>query len=234
MTARHTITRADEVYAGNVHYSPYSPDGRAGIKLDVLKVVDLGVPVTASTEGIANDVTTYTNSTVTLTAADLLLTSLDVPRNVQVVAATTAHTQVVTISGTDYYGEVMTEALTLNGTTAVTGAKAFYGLTGASIPPGAAASTVDIGWGDKLGLPFRIDNAIQRVNGGLLVDNIVNTTATFVTGLATTVTSTAGSGDIRGTVTSTGSLPNNSRRYTMLIHLPNISDKDVVFGVTQA
>lgn len=233
MTARHTISRADEIYAGNVSYSPYSPDGRAGIKLDTLKFIDLGVPVTADTNGIGATVTVYTNSTVTLTAGSLLLTSLDVPRNLTMVGDAATVTQTALVTGTDEYGETMTELFTLNGTTAVSGLKAFSGVSQVVINSGNAGA-VDVGFGDKLGLPFRINSAIQMVPVGLLVDNIINTTAVFVTGLATTVTSTAGSGDIRGTATSTGSLPNNSRRYTMLMAIPNISDKDVVFGVTQA
>jgi hypothetical protein len=233
MTARHTVSRADELFAGNVSYLPYSPDGRAGVKLDTLKFVDLGVPVTADAAAIVNDATTFTNSTVTLTAGSLLLTTLDVPRNLQVVAAATTLTQVVTVTGTDEYGEAMTESLTLNGTTPVLGGKAFKGVSQVVIQPGAAGSTVDVGHGTNLGLPFRIARSVDVV-GGLYADNVVNTTAVFVTGLATTVTSTAGTGDVRGTVVSTGSLPNGARRYTLLMSLPNISDKEVVFGVDQA
>lgn len=225
---------ADESYFGSVYYDRYSPDGRAGVKTDMLKVIDLGVPVTADSDAIMDGATVYTNSAVVLTAGALALTVLDVPRNVQVVSTNiTTLTQVVRVTGTDVYGETMVEDITANGTTAVTGLKAFKGVTRIDIPAGAAAGTLDIGFGDKLGLPFRISSAITGVPGGLRVDNIVNTTAVFVTGLATTVTSTAGSGDVRGTVTSTGSLPNNARRYTLFLSIPEPTGKDAVFGVDQ-
>lgn len=232
MTARHTITRADEIYWGAVRKSGYSPDGRDGIKLDTIKFVDLGVPVTADPDGIVAGVTVFTDSAVTLTAADLTLATLDVPRNVSFVADTTAVTQTALVTGLDEYGQVMTELFTLDGTTTVVGAKAFSSLTQLDFALGGAGG-VDVGFGDVLGLPFRLSDNAYAV-GGLLVDNIVNTTAVFVTGLATTVTSTAGSGDVRGTVSSTGSLPNDSRRYTMLMVIPNISDASVAFGVDQA
>lgn len=233
MTARHTITRADEVYVGNVAKTGYSPDGRAGIKLDMLKFIDLGVPVTAATDGILDGVSVFTDSVVSLTTGDLLLTSLDVPRNLTMVGNTATVTQTALVTGLDEYGQAMTELFTLNGTTAVTGVKAFADISGIVLNSGNTGE-VDVGFGTRLGLPFRIASSIQGVPGGLLVDNIVNTTAVFVTGLATTVTSTAGTGDVRGTVVSTGSLPNNARRYTMLMVIPNISDEEVVFGVDQA
>lgn len=229
-TARATLTRADEVYLGPVQKAGYSPDGRSGLKLDMLKFIDLGVPATADADAILNDVTTFTNSTVTVTAGGLLLTALDVPRNLTMVAATTAHTQVVRVTGTDQYGDVMIEDLTLNGTTAVSGVKAFKGLTSIVIPPGAAASTIDVGYGDVLGIPYRFSTSTHAI-GGLLVNNVVNTTATFVTGLATTVTATAANGDVRGTVVSTGSLPNNSRRYSLLLNIPDLASTEAVFGV---
>lgn len=232
MTARHTITRADEVYVGDVVKNGYAIQGRAGIKLDVLKYVDLGAPVTAVTNGVVSAAASVTNATVTLTTGNLALTTLDAPRNLTYVGGATTVTQVVTALGTDVYGDAMTESVTMNGTTAVVGAKAFSGVSSVVIAPGTG--TVDVGFGNKLGLPFRVSSNAQIVGGLLYVDNVVNTTAVVVTGLATTVVSTAGAGDVRGTVVSTGSLPNGTRRYTLTVNLPNISDQNTVFGVDQA
>jgi len=232
MTARHTITRADEVYVGDVVKNGYAIQGRAGIKLDVLKHIDLGSPVTADADGIVDGAASVTNATVTLTTGDLLLTTLDAPRNLTYVGGATTVTQVVTAIGTDVYGEAMTEAVTMNGTTTVLGNKAFSGVSSVVIAPGDG--TVDVGFGTKLGLPFRVSSNAQIVGGLLYVDNVVNTTAVVVTGLATTVVSTAGAGDVRGTVVSTGSLPNGTRRYTLTVNMTDFSEKTTVFGVDQA
>lgn len=229
MTQRATLTRADEVFAGNAQQSGYRADGGPGVRLSTVQFVDLGVPVTASATAISNGVTTFTNSTVVLTSG---LGAIDVARNLTMVAGTTAHTQVVRVEGEDVYGQPMIEDFTLNGTTAVVGVKAFKEVTRVTIPPGAAASTVNIGIGDRLGLPFRLARSADVI-GSLLVDNIVNTTATFVTGLATTVTSTAGSSDVRGYVTPTGTLANNARRFTLMQNVSEIGDTSAAFGVQQ-
>lgn len=228
MPQRATLTRADEVFVGNVERNGTTPEGRPGVKVDVFKHIDLGVPVTASTTNIL--ATTPTSATLTLTVTALTSTVLDVPRNLQLVAAAAA-TNVVRVTGKDQYGEPLSEDFTLTGTTAVAGNKAFKSVSQVVIQPGAA-TTLSIGSGEKLGLPYRLSLITDTV-GGLRVDNVLNATAVFVTGLATTVTSTAGTGDIRGTVTSTGSPPNNARRYTILQALNNISDSKVVYGVAQ-
>lgn len=77
---------------------------------------------------------------------------LDVPRNVTMVG-TAGSNHVVTVTGTDEYGDVVIEALTLSGTTAIIGNKAFKTIVTVAVAAGAASDTFDMGWGDKLGLP---------------------------------------------------------------------------------
>ena len=72
-----------------------------------------------------------------------------IPRNVQIDGNVSGITGVVTVEGTNYAGEVITEAITANGTTAVEGAKAFKTITKVTLPiqnhtPAAQSETQQI------------------------------------------------------------------------------------------
>lgn len=91
------------------------------------------------------------------------ITNPAVPRNITATAGGTAgdiKAVQVTITGTNYDDEVITETLpafTVDTAGIVTGSKAFKTVTGISIPAmDGAGATVTIGWGDKLGLPFKL------------------------------------------------------------------------------
>ena len=62
------------------------------------------------------------------------MATLDVPRNI-VVDSGGVDTAVLTFTGTDEYGNTVVESITLNGTTAVAGKKAFKTVTGVSSSP---------------------------------------------------------------------------------------------------
>jgi hypothetical protein len=64
---------------------------------------------------------------------------------------------VCTITGRDYLGQRMQESLTLSGTTVIFGNKAFKYVDTLAIATGAASDTVDIGWYDRLGLPYKAE-----------------------------------------------------------------------------
>jgi hypothetical protein len=98
------------------------------------------------------------------TAIDVITTNItqpSVPRNI---TATTDGTAAdikpvqVTITGTNYNDEVITEVLpvfTENNKTTVAGTKAFKTVTGVSIPAhDGLAATTSIGFGEVLGLPY--------------------------------------------------------------------------------
>lgn len=131
-------------------------------------------------------------------------------RNLTVVASGAA-TSNVTVRGKDYLGQPMVESFTLAGTTAVVGKKAFkyvesidYGIT--------ASTTIDIGIGDVLGLPYRLEKEVM-----VLVDHASPASAgTFVAGLARGATQSATTGDPRGTWTpSAATIPDGSRSYEL-------------------
>lgn len=157
---------------------------------------------------------------------------LDLPRAVKVNCSTTA--RAFTVSGYDYYGQAMSELITVAvAGTAVSGKKAFYQISGVTIAGSATACLV--GTTDVLGLPVRVFNvayiASVKSNNTLAQD-----AGTFVA--ADTATATTTTGDVRGTyVPATAS--DGTVRTVMAISLPAIAvgpnaTRVGALGVTQA
>lgn len=224
MTARHTITNADEVYVGDAYYHLYSPDGRRGVRLSHLLAVNLGAPDTADPNGICDGTTCATDAA---TAITLLTSSMDVPRNITVVSTDDTEVDgVVTVTGADEYGAVMVEEITANGTTPAAGLKAFSALTTISVAACTSAGEVDIGFGDVLGLPFRID-----AKKDLFSPQADGSVEDFTVVVADT-DQDATSGDCRGTYTP-ATTPNDVVIFSALMYMPTIGTKNAVFGFDQ-
>lgn len=160
-----------------------------------LAVINLGAPIALVTNGIAQAQSPVGAGTLTLNGslASGGTVTLDVPRNV-IADSGGADTAVLTVTGTDEYGNAMVESITLNGTTAVPGKKAFKTIT--SIANDAAiANGAFVGTGDVLGLPVAVRQA------GMILAEMENgaaaTPGTFVA--AATLTPTATTADVRGT-----------------------------------
>lgn len=151
--------------------------------------------------------------------------TLDVPRNV-IVDAAGAATAVLTVTGTDVYGIPMSEAITLNGTTAVAGKKAFKTIT--SIAASAAATDFFVGTGDVFGLPIRANsrNYVQTAWNGAFV-----TTGTFAAADATAATTTTG--DVRGTF-APADAADATKRLTAWVFVLDDDTQTGLYGVTQA
>ena len=141
-----------------------------------------------------------------------------------------------TVSGYDYYGQAMTEAITSSGivSTAVNGKKAFYQITGITVS-GATTTAVTVGTSDVLGAPVRFNDKgyLSRVGwAGTLAEDA----ATVVVADATTATTTTG--DVRGTYVPSTST-NGQSRIIMSIACnaimvgPNATRQGAL-GVTQA
>lgn len=161
---------------------------------------------------------------------------LNTPRALQVNTSTTART--VTISGYDYFGQPMTEAITVTSAgTAKPGKKAFYQIASATI--NGSATAVTIGTTDVLGLPVRVIDAGYLVkvgwNNTLAQDTGGNSQFT-VADMTNPATSTTG--DVRGTyIPSTAS--DGVKRLVMTIAIPAIgagpnATRVGALGVTQA
>ena len=144
----------------------------------------------ASATGIHAAIACSATLTTTVTTA---MTNPSVPRNVTATAGGTAldiKAVQVTITGTNYAGEVITEVLpvfTVDTTGTVTGDKAFKTVTSISIPAmDGAGATVSIGFGEKLGLPFKL--ALNTVLNTYF-DGIKEVTAPAVTTSMTVIES---------------------------------------------
>ena len=66
------------------------------------------------------------------------------------------------VTGTNIDDKVITETITLNGNTPVTSVKAFKTVTNIRLPIKAGSETINVGWGDKIGIPFMLGAAITR------------------------------------------------------------------------
>jgi hypothetical protein len=120
----------------------------------------------------------------------------------------------------------MSEAITLNGTTAVAGKKAFKTIT--RIAASAAATDFFVGTGDVFGLPIDANtrNYVLTAWNGAFV-----TTGTFVGADATTATTTTG--DVRGTY-AVPDAADGSKRLTLWVFVFDDDTQTGLYGVTQA
>ena len=200
----------------------YRAKRTAGV--DVVRI-GLGTAATADVNGVFEAVSQAAGS-ITLDGAlatDGVVT-FDVPRNI-VVDSGGADTAVLTFTGTDEYGQAMVEAITLNGTTAVSGKKAFKTITActnsATIANGAFA-----GPGDVLGLPIFVGSDAEILVA--LEDGVAATAPSFVAG--STVEPTATSADVRGTVEMDGGADGSLTAELIVA----VADRDYIGGAQYA
>lgn len=157
--------------------------------------ISLGKPATADPNGYveSQDLTAAGVFSVHATVAAALAAAAldgvaDVPRNV--VAGWTG-AAVLTVTGTDEYGNVLVESSASG--TSFAGKKAFKTVTGISVS--ANVTSLTVGTGDVLGLPCFIADAADVIRE--LQDDAVPTAGTIVAG--SNATPTATTGDVRGT-----------------------------------
>lgn len=197
---------------------------------------------TGSITGYSNPTTyiltavTATTATLTTTAGAAVVTTAGTPTGLTYtlgVAPVTA-----TISGYDYYGQAMTQAITTSSSisTAVNTTKAFYQISSVAVSAGTGTA-LTVGTTDILGLPVRVIDAGYVVHAGwnnALADNAGTFVAADTTSPATSTT-----GDVRGTFLPASTATNGSRRLVMTIAVPAIavgpnSTRVGALGVTQA
>lgn len=107
------------------------------------------------------------------------ITNPAIPRNISVVGNVLGITGDVVIKGTNYNNESITETLVLNGTTVVQGTKAFKTVTEIDLPiQSAEGNTVSVGFGEKLGLPYKLTNNTLLF---AFLDNVKEATAPTIT-----------------------------------------------------
>lgn len=217
------LTRSPNLYYGPAYY----PRARRtpGLPIQPVNYHDFGAILTADPNGVveSQDLTAagvFSGAGIAGALASGGVATFDVPRNV--VAAWTG-AAVLTVTGTDEYGEVLVESSASG--TSFTGNKAFKTVTGVSVSSNVTALTV--GTGVKIGLPHRVDR------GGLIIAKLINATdaATFVPAV-TTDPATATTGDVRGTVTFAGA-PNDTNTYSVFYKIADARSKVGAYGVAQ-
>jgi len=177
---------------------------------------------------------TATSATLTTSAGGAVVTTAGTPTGLTYTLG--AAPQTITVSGYDYYGQTMSEAITSSAavSTAVNGKKAFFQITSITTS-GATGTALTVGTTDILGLPVRVFNvayiASVKTNSTLAQD-----TGTFVA--ADTATATTTTGDVRGTYVP-GTASDGINRTVMGILLPGIAvgpnaTRTGALGVTQA
>lgn len=183
------------------------PDMEYAADIDVSTgayMANLGAPATADPDGILDGVTISHTAVQTFTSTDYETAMQNHGDSTEELDATYGRALTytgnsgadgtVTVTGTDYLGQVMVETATLNGTTPVAGTKAFKRVTEVvSNADGTGGTTLDLGWSDVLGLPYA-----AKAIGVELEDGVSATAGTFVAQV-TTDPQTATTGDPRGT-----------------------------------
>jgi hypothetical protein len=137
-------------------------------------IVSLGAPSTADPNGIAATLSA-TNSVQTFNSDNWATTfdgsSTHVGESVSgslnakygralTATGTSGSNHVITVSGRDYLGQRMQEDMTLSGTVVIFGNKAFKFIDSLSVATGATGDTFDIGWTDRLGLPYKSEKLL--------------------------------------------------------------------------
>lgn len=222
MPTRHTISRAVQLYSGPAYYP--RADTPPGIFMVLFNGRNYGVLAAAVANGIcaSQSVNLATAALINGSLAANGIATADAARNVVAAWTTTA---VITVHGTDIYGQPMTEQSAAG--TSFTGKKAFKTVTAVFFS--VAVTGVTVGTGVVIGLPYRVDtNGILQ----LLMDNAV-TTATFVPA-DTTFPATALTGDVHGTLTF-ATAPNGTHAYRTWFEIADRSGgtdlKTGAFGV---
>ena len=220
MTAMN-ITRAYPVFIGAAQNAARNAE-RAGAEL-ATPVIESIVPIVADADGISVSQSVGAGADATITGLQAVagVAILDVPRNV--VGAWTTDS-VVTVYGTDVYGQAMSEVFASGAT--LTGTKAFKTVT--RITSSAAITAATFGTGTKLGLKYR------PVVGGFVRGRLNEDSADAGTYVAPSrVTATTSTVDVRGTYAYAGTA-NGTNVFTVIYFVkPGPNDEDL-FGVTQA
>lgn len=182
-------------------------------------VINLGAPDVADADGVI--------ASQSITAADGPATGIngalasggvatfDVPRNV--VGAWTG-TAVMTVTGTDVYGETVVESSASG--TSLTGKKAFKTVTDVAVSANVTSATV--GSGDVLGLPVAVPEKGLVI--GELEDGANATAGTVVAAVRSAATATTG--DVRGTYDA-NSAADGAKAFQLLVLLPSATDQGV-------
>lgn len=225
---KHHVSHADELFFGE-GVTAQDVNGRQGVPFTPITKVILGTPAALDADGIAAAQAVAGAADLTLDGALIsggVLTNAT-PRGVQAVSSSASDTtKTLTFYGTDVYNRALVERITLNGTNAVAGKKAFKTVTRVAVSA-ACVGNVSAGTTDVLGLPYRLTEKSDLMQTWF--NNVLEATVpTVVVGDATTATATTG--DVRGTI-DLNSACDGSRVAVYMAAYP--SSEVALFGVAQ-
>lgn len=198
-------------------------------------MIDLGSPITLDADGLIKAATgtelpdtetvTYTFPAGNTTPLDGANQSgvLDVPRNITAAAThgSSVVAMTIVVTGKDEYGVTVVESLSIAATgtsQTAAGKKAFKEVDSIAITAAAdaEANTLNMGWGDVLGLPVFLPNAVYL--HAEMEDGATVTAGTKVAGVLTEPSATTG--DVRGTY-DPNSACNGSKGFKLVAMLPD-------------
>lgn len=192
------------IQAGLAEYSPrkintYVPAAQysADVNLNGPSRVDFGAPLVADADGILDGVAADDSGPYTYTPDDFLMTGnantigeLDgrYGRCLTAVGSAAGVTQNLTVKGRDYLGQPISKTVAMNGTTPVAINVAFKWLDSITIAVGASGETIDVGWSDELGLPYKAIKVLSEEADDAPVGTLGTLTAPVLTDPATAST----------------------------------------------
>lgn len=206
-------------------------------------LINLGTPATldadafvkaaTSTEAPDTETVTYTPATdgtsptdgvgTVVTKDGVLYWEMDVPRNIHSVVShgSSVVAMTITATGLDEFGQPMVEdiAVAATGTSQTdNGVKAFKWVSSIALTAAAdaEANTVNVGFGDVLGLPVHVPSAAMLLKE--FEDGAAPSAGSLVAGL--NGISTATSADVRGTYDA-NSASNGQKNFSLLVAVPD-------------
>lgn len=247
---KHNLTNASELYSGKGRYAPLlGINGRIGAPITPAMKLDLGAPITLDANGLIVAATSTELPNAETVTYSFPVTSaspqdganvtgvMDVPRNITMVMshASSVVASSAVVTGTDTYDEDMSELFTFTATgtsKAVAGKKAFKTVSSIAVTAAgnAEANTLNVGWGDVLGLPYVLtgEHDVLAFYADTTEEKLAATFVAAVSTVATTAT-----GDVRGTVTPDTATDGSVNYYLWMAILDNSTKRGLV-GVTQA
>lgn len=162
-------------------------------------------------------------------------------RNLVVTAAhdSSVVAMTVLVAGYDYLNRPLSELFTVPATgtsQVVTGAKAFAYVATMTITVAADATTntLSVGTGSALGLPYRLEKIGHLTHASLAgAQELINVASNATVVAADTDTATTSTGDVRGTITLTGTY-DGEKEVLVEMHVADPNSAEGVAGVTQA
>ena len=176
-------------------------------------------------------------STVFMNGANKTVYVLDVPRNITVAVTHGSSVVAMTIlvSGYDQYKMPMSELLTITATgtsKTAAGTKAFKYVESIDLisAGNAETNTLNLGWGDVLGLPYALAAKSDFFTNGTFFNEVLESTAPTVVAAVTSAATTT-TGDVRGTVDLNSAMDGSA---VSVWYKTDPSSNTTLFGVTQA